>query len=117
MDYTNMTFGDVLVADIGDLPKHTRINEDIYDLLTLPYTFGSGARARLLSARMPRNDEGSRYSLTTFITKGNVEAVLKTKLTDAIDEIYTQITNPLSNVLDVLLAEEAVDDEDYGQWI
>ena len=24
MDYTNMTFGDLLVADIGDLPKHTR---------------------------------------------------------------------------------------------
>lgn len=81
MDYTNMTFGDLLVADIGDLPKYTRINEDIYDLLTLPYTFGSGVRARLLSARMPRNDEGSRYSLTTFITKGDVEATLKTKLT------------------------------------
>lgn len=83
MDYTNMTFGDLLVADIGDLPKHTRINEDIYDLLTLPYTLGGGVRARLLSARMPRNDEGSRYSLTTFITKGDVEAVLKTKLTVA----------------------------------
>lgn len=82
MDYTNMTFGDLLVADIGDLPKHTRINEDIYDLLTLPYTLG-GVRARLLSARMPRNDEGSRYNLTTFITKGDVEAVLKTKLTVA----------------------------------
>lgn len=26
MDYTNMTFGDLLVADIGDLPKHTCIN-------------------------------------------------------------------------------------------
>lgn len=63
--------------------QNTRINEDIYDLLTLPYTFGSGVRARLLSARMPRNDEGSRYSLTTFITKGDVEAVLKTKLTVA----------------------------------
>lgn len=36
---------------------------------------------------------------------------------DAIDEIYTQITNPLSNVLDVLMAEEAVQNEDYGQWI
>lgn len=23
MDYTNMTFGDLLVADIGALPKHT----------------------------------------------------------------------------------------------
>lgn len=36
---------------------------------------------------------------------------------DAIDEICTQITNPLSNVLDVLLAEEAAQDEDYGQYI
>lgn len=36
---------------------------------------------------------------------------------DAIDEICTQITNPLGNVLDVLLADEAVQDEDYGQYI
>ena len=79
MDYTNMTFGDVLVADIGALPKHTRINEDIYDLLTLPYTLGSGVRTSLPSARLPRNDDGFRYNLTTFITKGDVEAVLKTK--------------------------------------
>lgn len=85
MDYTNMTFGDLLVADIGALPKHTRINEDIYDLLTLPYTFGSGARARLLSAQLPRNDEESRYSLTTFITKGDVEATLKTKISVPFD--------------------------------
>lgn len=34
-----------------------------------------------------------------------------------VEEIYTQITNPLSNTLDVLFAQEAVDDEDYGQWI
>lgn len=79
MDYTNMTFGDLLVADIGALPKHTRINEDIYDLLTLPYTLGSGVRTSLPSARLPRNDDGFRYNLTTFITKGDVEAVLKTK--------------------------------------
>lgn len=79
MDYTNMTFGDLLVADIGALPKHTRINEDIYDLLTIPYTLGSGVRTSLSSARLPRNDDGFRYNLTTFITKGDVEAVLKTK--------------------------------------
>ena len=34
-----------------------------------------------------------------------------------IEEIYTQITNPLSNTLDVLFAQEAVDSEDYSQWI
>ena len=79
MDYTNMTFGDLLVADIGALPKHTRINEDIYDLLTLPYTLGRGVRTSLSSARLPRNDDGFRYNLTTFVTKGDVEAVLKTK--------------------------------------
>lgn len=44
-----------------------------------------------------------------FEDEANAESV--------VDEIYTQITNPLSNVLDVLLAEEAVQDEDYGQWI
>lgn len=79
MDYTNMTFGDLLVADIGALPKHTRINEDIYDLLTLPYTLGRGVRTSLSSARLPRNDDGFRYNRTTFVTKGDVEAVLKTK--------------------------------------
>ena len=34
-----------------------------------------------------------------------------------VEEIYTQITNPLSNTLDVLFAQEAVDDEDYSQYI
>ena len=34
-----------------------------------------------------------------------------------VEEIYTQITNPLSNTLDVLFAQEAVDSEDYSQWI
>lgn len=34
-----------------------------------------------------------------------------------VEEIYTQITNPLSNTLDVLFAQEAADSEDYGQWI
>lgn len=81
MDYTNMTFGDLLVADVGDLPKHTCINEDIYDLLTLPYTSLRGARTQLSSSRLPRTDEGFQYHLTTTITKDNVEATLKTKFT------------------------------------
>lgn len=85
MDYTNMTFGDLLVADIGALPKFTRINEDIYDLLTLPYTLGDGVRTSLSSAQLPRTEEESRYSLTTTITKGDVEATLKTKFSVPFD--------------------------------
>ena len=34
-----------------------------------------------------------------------------------VEEIYTQITNPLSNTLDVLFAQEAADSEDYSQWV
>ena len=34
-----------------------------------------------------------------------------------VEEIYTQITNPLSNVLDVLMEQESADSADYSQWI
>lgn len=54
---------------------------------------------------------------TVIIDQTNTAFEDENSANDAIDEIYTQITNPLSNVLDVLLAEEAVQNEDYGQWI
>ena len=54
---------------------------------------------------------------TVIIDQTNTAFENEDSADDAIDEIYTQITNPLSNVLDVLMAEEAVQDEDYGQWI
>lgn len=56
-------------------------------------------------------------TMLRFIDQTNTAFEDENSANDAIDEIYTQITNPLSNVLDVLLAEEAVQDEDYGQWI
>lgn len=54
---------------------------------------------------------------TVIVDQTNTAFEDENSAEDAIDEIYTQITNPLSNVLDVLMAEEAVQDEDYGQWI
>lgn len=54
---------------------------------------------------------------TVIIDQSNSGFEDENSANDAIDEIYTQITNPLSNVLDILMAEEAVQNEDYGQWI
>ena len=54
---------------------------------------------------------------TVIIDQTNTAFENENSANDAIDEIYTQITSPLSNVLDVLLAEEAAQDEDYGRWI
>lgn len=54
---------------------------------------------------------------TVIIDQTNTAFEDENSAEDAIDEICTQITNPLSNVLDVLLAEEAAQDEDYGQYI
>lgn len=54
---------------------------------------------------------------TVIVDQTNTAFEDENSAEDAIDEIHTQITNPLSNVLDVLMAEEAVQNEDYGQWI
>lgn len=40
MDYTQMRFKDLLVSDLGSLPPDAHINEELYNLLTLPYTLG-----------------------------------------------------------------------------
>ena len=54
---------------------------------------------------------------TVIIDQSNSGFEDEANAENVVDEIYTQITNPLSNVLDVLMAEDAVQDEDYGQWI
>ena len=54
---------------------------------------------------------------TVIIDQSNSGFEDEANAENVVDEIYTQITNPLSNVLDALLAEEAVQNEDYGQWI
>ena len=54
---------------------------------------------------------------TVIIDQSNSGFEDEANAENVVDEIYTQITNPLSNVLDVLMAEEAVQNEDYGQWI
>lgn len=41
MDYTQMRFKDLLVSDLGSLPPDAHINEELYNLLTLPYSLGT----------------------------------------------------------------------------
>lgn len=52
---------------------------------------------------------------TVIVDQTNTAFEDENSANDAIDELYTQITNPLSNVLDVLMAEEAVQDEENPQ--
>lgn len=46
METTQMRFKDLLVSDLGPLPADATINEDIYDLLTLPYSLGTDMNSR-----------------------------------------------------------------------
>lgn len=77
MDFTNMRFDDLLVADLGVLPGDARINEDIYDLLTLPYTLGKGIRTKI-STTATSYDGDMSYQTAVILTKDNVETILRT---------------------------------------
>lgn len=80
MDFTNMRFDDLLVADLGVLPGDARINEDIYDLLTLPYTLGKGMRTKI-STTATSYDGDMSYQTAVILTKDNVETILQTTFT------------------------------------
>lgn len=54
---------------------------------------------------------------TVVVDQTNTHFEDEESASHVVDELYTQITNPLSNTLDVLFAQEAVDSEDYSQWI
>lgn len=58
METTQMRFKDLLVSDLGPLPADATINEDLYDLLTLPYSLGTDMNSRFEMYRLnPSNPD------------------------------------------------------------
>lgn len=87
MDYTQMRFKDLLVSDLGSLPPDAHINEELYNLLTLPYTLGSDMNTRLTTHKY-HGDSGT-YQIGMTLSKGSAEAKLVTdiRVTDGKAEI------------------------------
>lgn len=73
-----MRFKDLLVADLGELPPEAYINEDLYDLLTLPYSLGTDMHARISIATYHGDD--SRYQIGMALTKGLMDMKLVTDI-------------------------------------
>lgn len=78
MDYTQMRFKDLLVSDLGSLPPDAHINEELYNLLTLPYTLGSDMNTRLTTHKY-HGDSGT-YQIGMTLSKGSAEAKLVTDI-------------------------------------
>lgn len=91
--------------------------DDIEQTITLQYEKANPLKGFELSYdRVYLNSTASEFG--TVITDQTNSAFEDEESTSrVVEEIYTQITNPLSNTLDVLFAQEAVDSEDYSQWI
>lgn len=78
MDYTQMRFKDLLVSDLGSLPPDAHINEELYNLLTLPYTLGSDMNPRLTTHKY--HDDSGTYQIGLTLSKGSAEAKLVTDI-------------------------------------
>ena len=121
-----------LVAENGDdtLSAYVKRHDADKDELHMSVTFDDIDQDIALQFRKADpngvfDDQYDRIYLTSSVSE--VGAVITDQTNTAfedekstsrvVEEIYTQIINPLSNVLDVLMAQEAVDSEDYGQWI
>ena len=121
-----------LVAENGDdtLSAYVKRHDADKDELHMSVTFDDIDQDIALQFRKAApngvfDDQYDRIYLTSSVSE--VGAVITDQTNTAfedekstsrvVEEIYTQIINPLSNVLDVLMAQEAVDSEDYGQWI
>ena len=89
MDYTQMRFKDLLVSDLGSLPADATINEDLYDLLTLPYSLGTDVNSRITTHNYQGNP--GRYRIGMTLSQGSMEAKLVTevRVTDDKAEITT----------------------------
>lgn len=80
METTQMRFKDLLVSDLGPLPADATINEDLYDLLTLPYSLGTDMNSRFIMYRYHGDD--SRYQIQIERNCNDVQDCLR-ELTDA----------------------------------
>ena len=78
MDYTKMRFKDILVSDLGSLPADATINEDLYDLLTLPYSLGTDVNSRITTHNYQGNP--GRYRIGMTLSQGSMEAKLVTEV-------------------------------------
>ena len=78
MDYTQMRFKDLLVSDLGPLPADATINEDIYELLTLPYSLGTDMNSRFEMYRYHGDD--SRYQIQMTLSQGTMDTKLETDI-------------------------------------
>lgn len=67
MDYTQMRFKDLLVSDLGSLPPDAHINEELYNLLTLPYTLGSDMNTRLTTHKYQSQSSERRFTILICI--------------------------------------------------
>ena len=91
--------------------------DDIEQTITLQYEKANPLKGFELSYdRVYLNSTASEIG-TVITDQTNTAFEDEESVSRVVEEIYTQITNPLSNTLDVLFAQEAVDDEDYGQWV
>ena len=91
--------------------------DDIEQTITLQYEKANPMKGFELSYdRVYLNSTASEIG-TVITDQTNTAFEDEESVSRVVEEIYTQITNPLSNTLDVLFAQEAVDDEDYGQYI
>lgn len=95
METTQMRFKDLLVTDLGALPPEARINEDLYDLLTLPYSLGTDMNSRLTTNK--HHNDSNRYQIGMTISNGSMETKLVTDIciTDGKAEI-TQYNGEVS---------------------
>lgn len=66
METTQMRFKDLLVSDLGPLPADATINEDLYDLLTLPYSLGTDMNSRFMMYRYHGDDSRNQRGHSIF---------------------------------------------------
>lgn len=91
--------------------------DDIEQTITLQYEKANPIKGFELSYDRVYLDSTASEIGTVITDQTNTAFEDEESVSRVVEEIYTQITNPLSNTLDVLFAQEAVDDEDYSQWI
>ena len=102
--------------DTGKLTSRVEF-DDIEQTITLQYEKANPMKGFELGYdRVYVNSTASEIG-TVITDQTNTAFEDEESVSRVVEEIYTQITNPLSNTLDVLFAQEAVDSEDYGQWI
>lgn len=109
-------YGQEFDPDTGKLTSRVEF-DDIEQTITLQYEKANPLKGFELSYDRVYLDSTASEIGTVITDQTNSAFEDEESSSRVVEEIYTQITNPLSNTLDVLFAQEAVDSEDYSQWI